>query len=79
MYSYIVNELFVFIESEFFVIKECVISGYFMGGYGVLVIGMCNFNKFVLVLVFSFILNFLDCLWGEKVLGWYLGDDKVVW
>lgn len=79
MYDYVVKELFVIIKQNFLVLDKCVIVGYFMGGYGVLSIVLKNLGMFILVLVFSFIINLVNCFWGQKVFIVYLGDDKLVW
>lgn len=79
MYDYVVVELLVLIEVYFFVINKKVIVGYFMGGYGVLMIVFKNFKQYVSVSVFSLIVNLMNCFWGEKVFSNYFGSDKVNW
>lgn len=79
MYDYVVQELLVLIEVNFLVIGVCVVSGYLMGGYGVLVIVLCNLGCYCSVLVFLLIVVFSYVLWGQKVFMVYLGDNLVDW
>lgn len=79
MYDYVVYELLVLIEVYFLVFWWCGISGYLMGGYGVLVCVLCNLGCYLLLLVFVLICYLSDCFWGQKVFFCYLGEDLVVW
>lgn len=55
------------------------ITGHSMGGHGALTIGLRAPGTFRSVSAFSPIVSPLDCPWGEKALGGYLGPDKAVW
>ena len=50
-----------------------------MGGHGALTIGLRNPDVFKSISAFSPIVAPMDCPWGEKALGGYLGDDKAAW
>ena len=79
MYDYITDELPRVVEASLPVTRERAISGHSMGGHGALVIGLRNPNHYVSVSAFSPISNPIDCPWGQKALGQYLGDDKAQW
>lgn len=79
MYSYVTEELPNVIEEHFPVTRERAISGHSMGGHGALVAGLRNPNRYVSVSAFSPISNPIDCPWGQKALGHYLGDDSSTW
>lgn len=55
------------------------ITGHSMGGHGALTIGLRNSDRFRSVSAFSPIVSPLNCPWGEKALGGYLGPDKSAW
>lgn len=55
------------------------ITGHSMGGHGALTIGLRNSDHFRSVSAFSPIVSPLNCPWGEKALGGYLGPDKAAW
>lgn len=55
------------------------ITGHSMGGHGALTIGLRNSDRFRSVSAFSPIVSPLNCPWGEKALGGYLGPDKAAW
>jgi len=55
------------------------ISGHSMGGHGALTIGLRNPQKFQSISAFAPICSPLNCPWGEKALGGYLGNDKSTW
>ncbi|BEV00441.1 S-formylglutathione hydrolase [Novosphingobium olei] len=55
------------------------ITGHSMGGHGALTIGLRNADRFRSVSAFSPIVSPLNCPWGEKALGGYLGPDKAAW
>lgn len=55
------------------------ITGHSMGGHGALTIGLRNADRFKSISAFSPIVNPMDCPWGEKALGNYLGSDKSKW
>lgn len=79
MYDYVVKELPSLIESEFPVTDQRAISGHSMGGHGALVIALRNTDRYASVSAFSPISNPVNCPWGEKALGNYLGDDRKSW
>lgn len=55
------------------------ILGHSMGGHGALTIGLRNPAQFKSVSAFAPICSPLNCAWGEKALGNYLGSDKTTW
>jgi len=55
------------------------ITGHSMGGHGALTIGLRNPDRFRSVSAFSPIVSPLNCPWGEKALGGYLGSDQAAW
>ena len=79
MYDYVVKELPAIIESEFPVSDQRAISGHSMGGHGALVVALRNAQRYCSVSAFSPISNPVNCPWGEKALGNYLGDDRLSW
>ena len=81
MRSYIETELPQFIAKHFPAadMSRQAITGHSMGGHGALTIGLRNPDIFKSISAFSPIVAPMDCPWGEKALGGYLGDDKAVW
>lgn len=80
MYSYIVDELPALIGAEFNAdMSRQGISGHSMGGHGALTIGLKNAGRFKSISAFSPIVSPINCPWGQKALGGYLGDDKATW
>ncbi|MBN56770.1 MAG: S-formylglutathione hydrolase [Thalassolituus sp.] len=79
MYDYVVNELPELIEAEFPVTEKRAISGHSMGGHGAITIGLNNPDRYTSISAFSPICHPMDCPWGEKALGNYLGPDKSAW
>ena len=79
MYDYVVNELPELIEAEFPVTEKRAISGHSMGGHGAITIGLNNPDRYTSISAFSPICHPMDCPWGEKALGNYLGSDKSAW
>lgn len=79
MYSYIHDELYQLIESEFKMQNRISIMGHSMGGHGALVIGLREKNKFKSVSAFSPIVNPTKSLWGQKAFQGFLGDDQKNW
>ncbi|WP_281379344.1 S-formylglutathione hydrolase [Novosphingobium sediminicola] len=55
------------------------ITGHSMGGHGALTIALRNAERFRSVSAFAPIVSPLNCPWGEKALGGYLGDDRGAW
>ncbi|MCC2614684.1 S-formylglutathione hydrolase [Aestuariibacter halophilus] len=79
MYDYIVNELPTLLQANFNVSSKAAIAGHSMGGHGALVIALSNASRFSSVSAFAPIVNPMECPWGQKALGAYLGDDKTAW
>lgn len=55
------------------------ITGHSMGGHGALTIALRNPGRFLSVSAFSPIVSPLNCPWGDKALGGYLGPDRAAW
>jgi S-formylglutathione hydrolase len=55
------------------------ITGHSMGGHGALTIGLRNPNRFKAVSAFAPIASPMNCPWGEKALGNYIGADRSAW
>ncbi|MEN2787426.1 S-formylglutathione hydrolase [Sphingomonas qilianensis] len=55
------------------------ITGHSMGGHGALTIGLRNPDRFKSISAFAPIVSPLNCPWGEKALGGYLGPDRAAW
>jgi len=80
MYSYVLNELPELVNASFPIDSERVgISGHSMGGHGALTIALKNTDRFKSVSAFAPIVSPLNCPWGEKALGNYIGADKTDW
>ncbi|MEP2101747.1 MAG: S-formylglutathione hydrolase [Parasphingorhabdus sp.] len=80
MRSYIEQELPKLIAQEFPADMERQgIFGHSMGGHGALTIGLRNPDRFKSVSAFAPIVSPLNCPWGHKALGSYLGADQAVW
>lgn len=80
MYDYVVDELYAMINENFPVDSTRVgISGHSMGGHGALTIALNNPGKYLSVSAFSPIVSPLNCPWGQKALGHYIGDNKTDW
>lgn len=80
MYDYVVEELPQLIREHFPVDPSGVgIFGHSMGGHGALTIALKNPGRFRSVSAFSPICSPMQCPWGEKALGNYLGPDREAW
>ena len=81
MYDYVTEELpGVLAGSELPLDTDnCSIMGHSMGGHGALTIALKNPGKFKAVSAFSPICSPINCPWGEKALGNYIGDNKADW
>jgi S-formylglutathione hydrolase len=55
------------------------IFGHSMGGHGALTLGLKNQDVFRSVSAFAPIANPVNCPWGQKAFGNYLGADKSTW
>ena len=80
MRSYIERELPALVGEHFPVdMDRQGITGHSMGGHGALTIALRNPARFRSVSAFSPIVSPLNCPWGEKALGGYLGPDRDGW
>ncbi len=81
MYDYITKELpNVLARSDLPLdTSNCSIMGHSMGGHGALTIALKNPGKYKAVSAFSPISSPMNCPWGEKALGNYLGNNKTTW
>ncbi len=55
------------------------IFGHSMGGHGALTIALRNPDRYKSVSAFAPIVSPINCPWGEKALGGYIGNDKAAW
>ena len=80
MYDYITKELPSVIFDNFPGDPERHgLTGHSMGGHGALTIGLRNPDMFSSLSAFAPICTTLHSPWGQKALGYYLGDDKSTW
>jgi S-formylglutathione hydrolase len=80
MRSYIEEELPALIAERFPVdMSRQSITGHSMGGHGALTIALRNPGRFRSVSAFAPIASPLNCPWGEKALGGYIGEDRAAW
>lgn len=79
MYDYVVDELPALIEQHFPVTNRRSISGHSMGGHGAIVCGLRNPDRYRSISAFAPIANPMNCPWGRKALGHYLGADRQLW
>ncbi|MGA1797622.1 S-formylglutathione hydrolase [Sphingomonas sp. 4RDLI-65] len=81
MRSYVEDELPALIGAEFPMadMTRQGIFGHSMGGHGALTIALRNPERFRSVSAFAPIVSPLQCPWGEKALGGYLGADRTAW
>jgi S-formylglutathione hydrolase len=80
MRSYIERELPDLIAAEFPAdMNRQGITGHSMGGHGALTIALRDPGRFRAVSAFAPIVSPLNCPWGEKALGGYLGPDRAKW
>ena len=81
MRSYIEQELPALIAAEFPAadMHRQGITGHSMGGHGALTVALRNPGRFKSVSAFAPIVSPLNCPWGEKALGGYLGADRAAW
>ncbi|MGD9661251.1 MAG: S-formylglutathione hydrolase [Porticoccaceae bacterium] len=80
MYEYIVDELPALVAAHFHVDQgHTGIFGHSMGGHGALSIALKNPHKYKSVSAFSPICSPINCPWGQKALGHYLGKSKKTW
>jgi len=55
------------------------IMGHSMGGHGAITLALRNPGRFAAVSAFAPICSPVNCPWGEKALGGYLGPDRAAW
>lgn len=80
MRDYIETELPAIIASHFPVdMQRQAIMGHSMGGHGALTISLRNPDRFRSTSALAPIVSPLNCPWGEKALGGYLGQDRAHW
>lgn len=80
MFSYISDELPQLIAGAFPADMNAQgIMGHSMGGHGALTIALRHPGRFRSVSAFAPIVSPLNCPWGEKALGGYLGPDRSLW
>lgn len=80
MRSYIEQELPALIADHFPADMERQgIFGHSMGGHGALTIALRNPDRFKSASAFSPIVAPIECPWGKKALGRYLGEDQAAW
>ena len=78
MQSYIVDELYDLLRSEF-PIHSIGITGHSMGGHGALLLGFKFPGKFVSVSALSPVCAASESAWGQAAYTEYFGDDKALW
>jgi S-formylglutathione hydrolase len=80
MYDYVTRELPEIVFSEFPGDADRQgIFGHSMGGHGSLTIGLKNPGTFKSISAFAPICSPMNCPWGQKALGNYLGGDQSNW
>lgn len=80
MYSYVTRELPELVFSRFPGDRDRQgITGHSMGGHGALTIGLRNPDTYGTISAFSPICAPMQCPWGRKALGGYLGEDRDAW
>ena len=80
MRSYIEQELPALVAEHFPIDAERQsIFGHSMGGHGALTMSLRNPGRFRSTSAFSPIVSPMNCPWGHKALGGYLGEDHAAW
>ncbi|MES2626409.1 MAG: S-formylglutathione hydrolase [Pseudomonadota bacterium] len=81
MYDYVTKELPDLLKNSDLPLDtdNCSIMGHSMGGHGALTIALKNPGKYRAVSAFSPISSPINCPWGEKALGNYIGSNKADW
>jgi|UniRef100_A0A7S4CRJ3 S-formylglutathione hydrolase len=83
MYSYVTKELPELLATEMPMIltgsENTGIMGHSMGGHGAITIALKNPDKYKSLSAFAPICNPINCPWGKKNLGNYLGEDTSTW
>jgi S-formylglutathione hydrolase len=80
MYDYVLSELPALVaETQAVDLQRQSIFGHSMGGHGALTLALRNPDRYRSVSAFAPICSPLNCPWGEKALGRYLGAERSVW
>ncbi len=81
MYDYVTKELPALLASSDLPLdtENCSIMGHSMGGHGALTIALKNPGTYKAVSAFAPICSPMNCPWGEKALGNYVGQDRAAW
>jgi S-formylglutathione hydrolase len=80
MRSYLESELPALVAGHFPVdVERQSILGHSMGGHGALTIALRNADRYRAVSAFAPICSPLECPWGDKALGGYLGAVRSAW
>lgn len=80
MRRYVEEELPALVADSFPVdMDRQAISGHSMGGHGALTVSLRNPGRFRSTSAFSPIVSPMNCPWGEKALGNYIGEDHDAW
>jgi len=80
MYSYVTEELLSLVGEKFPLdLSKAGVFGHSMGGHGALTVGLKNPQKFKSISAFAPICNPINCAWGKKAFGGYLGADETTW
>lgn len=79
MYDYLMDELTDLVRAEFDLNGPEFISGHSMGGYGALLLGLKNPDRFKSITAFAPIVNPSQVPWGIKAFTNYLGENKDTW
>lgn len=79
MYDYIVAELPALISQSFPVTDKWAIAGHSMGGFGALMIGLRNADRFCSISAIAPVAAILETPISHKSLTAYLGADKEAW
>ena len=80
MESYISTELPELVSAHLPVdASRCGLFGHSMGGHGALTLGVKYPERFHSLSAFAPISSPMNCPWGEKALGQYLGEDSEQW
>jgi len=81
MYDYVLDELPALLAERFEAMDPSRqgIFGHSMGGHGALTIGLKNPARYASISAFAPICSPVNCPWGQKALGHYLGSDQAGW
>ncbi len=80
MYDYVTTELQQVVFDHFpGDAKRHGLTGHSMGGHGALTVGLKNPQLFKSISAFAPICTTLHSPWGQKAMGYYLGDDTSTW